>query len=50
MDVQTKMIACPAVSPHAGGDGETAKAEYLLALLKTMKFDEVLSSTPTPQV
>lgn len=41
VDVQTKMIACPAVSPHAGGDGETAKAEYLLALLKTMKFDEV---------
>lgn len=41
IDVQTKLIACPAVSPHEGGDGETAKCEYLLGLLKSMKFDEI---------
>ncbi len=41
IDLQTHMIACPAVSPHEGGDGEHAKAEYLLSVLKQMKFDEV---------
>lgn len=41
VDLQTHMIACPAVSPHAGGLGENAKAAYLLSVLKTMKFDEV---------
>ena len=41
IDLQTHMIACPAVSPHEGGEGEHAKAEYLLSVLKTMKFDEV---------
>lgn len=38
---QTRMIACPAMSPHEGGEGEHAKAEYLLSVLKSMKFDEV---------
>ena len=41
IDLQTHMIACPAVSPHQGGLGEHAKAEYLLSVLKQMKFDEV---------
>lgn len=41
VEMQTRMIACPAVSPHNGGDGEDAKAQYLLGLLKTMKFDEL---------
>ncbi|MBR5151586.1 MAG: M20 family metallo-hydrolase [Elusimicrobiaceae bacterium] len=41
IDWQTRMIACPAVSPHEGGEGEHAKAEYLLGVLKAMKFDEV---------
>lgn len=41
IDLQTHMIACPAVSPHQGGEGECAKAEYLLSVLKGMKFDEV---------
>ncbi|MBR4682925.1 MAG: M20 family metallo-hydrolase [Elusimicrobiaceae bacterium] len=41
IDLQTHMIACPAVSPHEGGDGEDAKAAYLLSVLKQMKFDEV---------
>lgn len=41
IDLQTHMIACPAVSPHEGGEGEHAKAEYLLGVLKAMKFDEV---------
>jgi len=41
IDIQTKMTACPAVSPHEGGLGETAKAEVLLKLLKSMKFDEI---------
>ena len=41
IDLQTHMIACAAVSPHEGGLGEHAKAEYLLSVLKSMKFDEV---------
>ena len=41
IDLQTNMIACPAVSPHQGGKGENAKAAYLLSVLKKMKFDEV---------
>lgn len=41
VEMQTRMIACPAVSPHNGGDGEGEKAQYLLGLLKTMKFDEL---------
>lgn len=41
IDWQTHMIACPAVSPHEGGAGEHAKAEYLLSVLKQMRFDEV---------
>ncbi len=41
IDLQTHMIACPAVSPHEGGAGEKAKADYLLSVLKTMKFDEL---------
>ena len=41
IDLQTHMIACPAVSPHEGGEGEHAKAAYLLSVLKGMKFDEV---------
>lgn len=41
VEMQTRMIACPAVSPHSDGDGEDAKAQYLLGLLKTMKFDEL---------
>lgn len=42
IDLQTKMTACPAVTPHEkGGLGETAKAEVLLQTLKAMKFDEV---------
>ena len=42
IDIQTKMTACPAITPHTeGGLGETAKAEVLLKTLKAMKFDEV---------
>ena len=42
IDIQTKMTACPAVSPHLeGGLGESAKAKVLLDLLKKMKFDEI---------
>lgn len=41
IDLQTHMIACPAVSPHQGGLGENAKAAYLLSVLKQMKFDEL---------
>lgn len=41
IDLQTNMIACPAVSPHEGGDGEGEKAKYLLSVLKQMKFDEI---------
>ena len=41
IDLQTHMIACPAVSPHQGGKGENQKAVYLLSILKQMKFDEV---------
>lgn len=41
IDVQTQMTACPAVSPHVGGAGENAKADYLVELFKTLKFDEV---------
>ena len=41
IDLQTHMIACPAVSPHQGGKGENQKAVYLLSVLKKMKFDEV---------
>ena len=39
--MQTAMVACPAVSPHADGDGEHAKSAYLFDLLKKMKFDEL---------
>lgn len=41
IDLQTHMIACPAVSPHSGGLGENAKAAYLMSVLKQMKFDEL---------
>ena len=41
IDLQTHMIACPAVSPQEGGKGENQKAVYLLSVLKQMKFDEV---------
>lgn len=42
IDLQTNMIACPAVSPHSeGGLGECAKAAYLMSVLKAMKFDEL---------
>ncbi|MBR4355277.1 MAG: M20 family metallo-hydrolase [Elusimicrobiaceae bacterium] len=41
IDLQTHMIACPALSPQEGGKGENQKAVYLLSVLKQMKFDEV---------
>ncbi|MBO4675847.1 MAG: M20/M25/M40 family metallo-hydrolase, partial [Elusimicrobiaceae bacterium] len=41
IDLQTHMIACPAVSPNQGGLGENEKATYLLSVLRNMKFDEV---------
>lgn len=41
IDLQTHMIACPAVSPHEGGTGEHQKAAYLISVLKSMKFDEI---------
>lgn len=42
IDIQTKMTACPAITPHAeGGLGESAKAAVLLEALKKMKFDEI---------
>ena len=42
IDIQTKMTACPAVTPHTeGGLGEAAKAAVLLKELKAMKFDEI---------
>ena len=41
IDLQTHMIACPAISPRSGGTGEDAKAAYLLSVLNKMKFDEV---------
>lgn len=41
IDIQTKMTACPAITPHEGGLGEAAKAEVLLKALKEMKFDEI---------
>lgn len=42
IDLQTKMTACPAISPHEeGGLGEAAKAEVLLKALRAMKFDEI---------
>ena len=28
IDLQSHMIACPAMSPYEGGEGEHAKAEY----------------------
>ncbi len=43
IDLQTHMIACPAVSPSQGGKGEGAKAAYLMSVLKKMKFDEIKS-------
>ena len=42
IDIQTKMTACPAITPHTeGGLGESAKAAVLLEALKKMKFDEI---------
>ena len=42
IDLQTKMTACPAITPHAeGGLGEAAKAEVILETLKALKFDEI---------
>ena len=42
IDLQTNMIACPAVAPASGGTGEGEKAAYLLSVVKKMKFDEVV--------
>ncbi len=41
VEMQKNMIAARAVSPHDGGPGEKAKVDYLMRLLKTMKFDEL---------
>ncbi|MBO7238601.1 MAG: M20 family metallo-hydrolase [Elusimicrobiaceae bacterium] len=42
IDIQTKMTACPAITPHIeGGKGESAKAKVILDFLKKMKFDEI---------
>ncbi|MBR4591692.1 MAG: M20 family metallo-hydrolase [Elusimicrobiaceae bacterium] len=41
IDLQTNLIARPAISPRAGGVGEGEKAAYLLSVLKQMKFDEI---------
>ena len=41
IDLQTNMIALPAISPTQGGKGEGAKAAYLMSVLKQMKFDEI---------
>lgn len=41
IDLQTKMTACPAITPSEGGRGEAAKAAVLLDVLKKMKFDEI---------
>ncbi len=50
IDLQTNMIACPAVSPQAGGNGEGEKAAYLLSVIKRMKFDEVcVINVPDPK-
>lgn len=38
---QTQMTALPAMAPQSGGEGELAKAQYLLGLMKGMKFDEL---------
>jgi len=38
---QTNMIACPAVSPEGGGEGEYDKAMYLFNELKKMNFNEL---------
>ena len=37
IDLQTNMIALPAVSPHSDGEGENAKAAYLMSFLKQMQ-------------
>lgn len=35
------LIKIPAISPKSGGEGETAKAEFLLTLLSKFGFDDV---------
>ena len=41
IDLQSNMIPLEALSPQEGGKGESAKAAYLLSVLKQMKFDEI---------
>lgn len=41
IEMQKHMIAAPAVSPHHGGEGEDAKVQYLMKVLKTLPFDEL---------
>ncbi len=41
VDLQTKLTAIPALGPKNGGDGEKAKAEFLLSHLKNIGIKDV---------
>lgn len=41
IDTQLKLCALPAISPASGGEGEAAKAEFLLDFLRTNGFKKI---------
>ncbi|HTY75470.1 MAG TPA: M20 family metallo-hydrolase [Candidatus Nanoarchaeia archaeon] len=41
IDSLTRLIRIPAVGPESGGEGEAAKAEALIDILKTVGFDRI---------
>ncbi|WP_316900457.1 M20 family metallo-hydrolase [Pseudodesulfovibrio indicus] len=41
VDLQTKLTAIPALGPRNGGEGEKAKADFLLAHLRSMGIEDI---------
>jgi succinyl-diaminopimelate desuccinylase len=41
VELQTKLTAIPALGPRNGGEGEKAKADFLLGHLKTMGIEDI---------
>ena len=51
VELQRSLTAIPALGPRNGGDGEKAKADYLLELLKSMSIEDIREfRAPDPDV
>ncbi|WP_272699721.1 M20 family metallo-hydrolase [Desulfovibrio sp. Fe33] len=51
VELQTKLSAIPALGPRNGGEGEKAKADFLLDYLKSMGIEDIREyNAPAPDV